>query len=202
VAIHRGTTQQNEPYVFNATVLEQIFQVSGYPSARINRNIVWNAPQQNNLPQVVRLTRGNILKLGVGIENTVASGMVNLKVKVGVVESFSNLKIVVYVLENGLIYDQVNYTPFYGGVDPIPNFVHNHTLRSCETNLLGDEIPNLSTTSGTLNTFTKDFSFPVPTNVANAANLEFVAFVVDASGRVINSRKCLPNVVQNLEVLN
>jgi hypothetical protein len=199
VAIHRGTPAQNEPFVFDASVLEAAESVNGYPSARINRTGIWSAQQQNNTQQVLQATNG-VVKTGLAIENTVVNGMVNLKVKVGFVDNFTNLKLVVYVLENGLIYDQVNYTPFYGGVDPIPNFVHNHTLRSCVTNLMGDAIPNSSTVSGGL--YTKYFSFPVPTNVANAANLEFVAFVVNANRTALNSRKCLPNVVQNLEVLN
>jgi hypothetical protein len=199
VAIHRGTPSQNEPYVFDAVILEQLVQVSGYPSARINRNIVWNAPQQNNLPLVVRHTMGDLVKAGVAMENTVANGTINLKVNVAFLQDYSNLKLVVYVLENGLIYDQVNYTPFYGGVDPIPNFVHNHTLRSCLTNLLGDAIPNESTKNGT--TYVRNFSVPVPSNVANVSKLEFVAFVIGTDNKAINSRKCLVNATQNLELL-
>lgn len=201
VAIHRGTPQQNEPYVFDATVLEQLVSVNGYPSARINRNIIWSAQQQNNLQQVILQTQGDVVKMGVAMDNTVSNGVVNLKLKVGYVESFSNLKIVVYVLENGLVYPQENYTPFYGGLPIISNFVHNHTLRSCTTNLLGDAIPNLTTSSGLLNTFTKDFTFPVPSNVTNVANIEFVAFVLNSTGTAINSRKASHNTVQILEQL-
>lgn len=199
VAIHRGTPAQNEPYLFDATVLEQLVQVSGYPAARINRTGIWSAQQQNNLNQVISQTQGAIVKAGVAMENTVANGTINLKVNVGFLQDYSNLRLVVYVLENGLIYDQVNYTPFYGGVDPIPNFVHNHTLRSCLTNLLGDAIPNESTKNGT--TYVRNFSVPVPSNVANFSKLEFVAFVVGTDNRAINSRKCLANANQNLELL-
>jgi thiol-disulfide isomerase/thioredoxin len=199
VAIHRGTPAQNEPYLFDATVLEQLFQVSGYPAARINRTGIWSAQQQNNLNQVISQTQGAIVKAGVAMENTVANGTINLKVNVGFLQDYSNLKLVVYVLENGLIYDQVNYTPFYGGVDPIPNFVHNHTLRSCLTNLLGDAIPNESAKNGT--TYVRNFSVPVPSNVSNVSKLEFVAFVIGADNRAINSRRCLVNATQGLELL-
>jgi hypothetical protein len=202
VAIHRGTPQQNEPFLFDASALEQSLSISGYPSARINRNIVWSAPQQNNLPQVVKESMGNVIKMGLAIENTVVNGTVNLKLKIGYFENYSNLKVVLYVLENGLIYDQVNYTPFYGGVDPIPNFVHNHTLRRSITNIFGDAIPNLSTPTGVESFYFKDFSFAVPSNVTNVSKLEFVAFVIDASGRAINSRKCLANETpQAMEML-
>ncbi len=51
------------------------------------------------------------------------------------------------------------------------------------------------------NTFTKSFSVAVPANIANTANVEFVAFVVDETGKVVNIRKTAPGETQEIELL-
>jgi hypothetical protein len=148
----------------------------------------WQPQEQNNITQVVNLTQGENPKLGVAMNSTISGNTINLDVNVKFSQDFSNLKLVVYILENGLIYDQVNYAEhLYGGVDPIPNFEHNHVLRNCITDLFGDTI-NGTTNTGQM--FTRSFSVPVPANIANANNIEFVAFVTDATtNKAINSRK-------------
>lgn len=58
-------------------------------------------------------------------------------------------KLVVYLTENGILHDQINYynedpdSPYYGAGNPIPNFEHNNVLRESLTHVLGDEIPSL-----------------------------------------------------------
>ena len=39
--------------------------------------------------------------------------------------SYDSMKLAVYMLEDGLIYDQRNFTSYYGGADPIIDFVHD-----------------------------------------------------------------------------
>lgn len=93
------------------------------------------------------------------------------------------------------MYFQRNYLEYYGGIDPIPVFEHNHVLRSAMTHILGDEITG--TTNGS--TITKNFSIPVPSNV-NANNISFVAFVVGADNKVINVRESHANENQTFEI--
>ena len=112
-------------------------------------------------------------------------------------ENFSNLKLIVYVLEDGLLYNQVNATSFFGGQNPIINFEHNHVLRACLTNLVvGDAITG--TNDGAL--VTRNFTMNVPANISNVANMYFVAFVLDASGKAINVRGAAPNVSQTFQI--
>lgn len=192
VGIHRSSSNPADaaydPYNFDSSSLEAVLNMAGYPKALLNRMTRWQPQEQNNITQVVNLTQGENPKLGVAMNSTISGNTINLDVNVKFSQDFSNLKLVVYILENGLIYDQVNYAEhLYGGVDPIPNFEHNHVLRNCITDLFGDTI-NGTTNTGQM--FTRSFSVPVPANIANANNIEFVAFVTDATtNKAINSRK-------------
>ncbi|WP_338408948.1 Omp28-related outer membrane protein [uncultured Flavobacterium sp.] len=203
VAIHRSssipTNSNYDPYNYDTSALENLFPISGYPKGLINRFTQWTTPQENNLAQVTSLTQGANPKLGLSMNNTVVGNNILLDVKVKFSNSFTNLKLVVYVLENGLVYSQKNYTSYYGGVNPITNYVHNHTLRSCITDLFGDSINNTEPFSG--NVYTKSFDIPVPANVSNASNIEFVAFVVDENGNALNVRKAAKNENQSFEEL-
>ena len=105
----------------------------------------------------------------------------------------------VYVLENGLIYNQTNYYPdLFGGAHTLVGFEHNHVLRQCVTDLLGDPITGSTTIA---QTYSRNFNIAIPANVANAANIEFVAFIVDANNNAINVRKANPGEIQEFEEL-
>ena len=72
-------------------------------------------------------------------------------------------------------------------------------LRACLTPLLGEAIANTNTTVG--QTYTKSFSVPVPSNIANVSNIEFVAFMVDENNKAVNVRKSSPGDNQDFEEL-
>lgn len=202
-AIHRpssiSTSDNYDPFNYDSTELENTLNAIGYPKGFLNRRTRWTAPEPNNINKVIALTQGENPRLGLALTPTVANGTVNLNVNVKFSKDFTNLKLVVYVLENGLVYEQHNYTNYYDGVDVIEDWVHNHVLRAPLTNIMGDAIDNAQTT--TYNTFTRTFSVPVPANVTNAANLEFVAFVVDADGNALNVRSAKAGDVQDFEIL-
>lgn len=207
VAIHRSSSNPSDsnydPFNFDTSELEMLPQIpAGYPKGLLNRITRWNPLEQNNIPQAVALTQGENPKLGLALNASVQSNNVNLNVKVKFSNTFENLRLVVYVLENGLIYNQVNYTSNFfgtGNINPLPNFVHNHVLRYCATNLMGDEIPSAQTAVG--NVFERDLSFPMPANVSNTSNIEFVAFIVDQNNRALNVRKAYMNDNQDFEEL-
>jgi len=202
VAIHRSssipTNSNYDPYNYDTSALENLFPISGYPKGLLNRFTQWTTPQENNLSQVTALTQGENPKLGLAMTTAVSGNNMDIEVNVKFSNNFSNLKLVVYVLENGLVYPQKNYTSYYGGINPLPNYVHNHILRSCITDLLGDPIDGTETTSG--NIYTKNFSLPIPSNVTSE-NIEFVAFIVDENGNAINVRKSSKNESQEFEEL-
>lgn len=194
VAIHRG----DDPYNFNAQVLENMIGLTGYPTAKLNRRTEWTYPEPSNVNQVVNLTSGSKPKLGLAMKSTVSGGNINLEVKTKFGTNFSSAKLVVYVLENNLIYNQVNYTQYFGGGSVIPNFVHDHVLRASLTNLLGDAFTAEERVYE--NEVTKTFNIPVPSNVVNASNIEFVAFVVGFDNKAINVRQSNPGEDQTFEI--
>lgn len=166
------------------------FAVSGYPAGILNRKGEWSentADLDSELSGVATLG----IKINSALNNQTVSGTVT--VKFGAI--FNNpLKIVIAMVENGLVYPQTNYyspsggyTPYlYGGADPITNFVHNGVLRKTFTNLLGDDIPSSYQTS--YGTYELPFNFSLTGNTygggtytAVAANTALVAFVLDAT---------------------
>ena len=189
VAIHQG----NDPY--NISVAP--YSVSGYPTANLNRTTGWTYPEPSNVAQVVNLTNGVNPRLGLAISPSVSAGNLNIDVKVKFGYQFSGIKLVVYVLEDGLVYNQENYTSYYGGVSVIQNMTHNHVLRKVMTNINGDAITG-STVSG--DEYSKNFNIAVPANVANSANMSIVAFVVDSNGKVINVRSADLGENQTFEI--
>ena len=194
VAIHDGP----DPYRFtNIQPLKNLISPNsalGLPQSRLNRTIVWEENEADHIAQVKKLSSNNC-GLGIAMTSDVADNTINLDVNIKFAENYSGIKLVVYVLENHLIYDQRNYTNYFNGQNPIPNFVHDHVLRSSLTNLLGDAL------SGTIyGAETKiSYSVPVPTNVSNSNNLSFVAFVVDENNLVINARLIESNETQAFE---
>lgn len=203
VAIHRSssvpTNSNYDPYNYDTSELENLFPISGYPKGLLNRFTQWSTPQENNLSQVTALTQGANPKLGLAMNTAVVDNNISIDVNVKFSNNFSNLKLVVYILENGLVYPQKNYTSYYGGINPLPDYIHNHTLRSCITNLLGDSIDSSETTSG--NIYTRTFNMTMPSNVVSGDNIEFVAFVVDENGNALNVRKAERNENQTFEEL-
>lgn len=192
VAIHR----QNDPYNFaEGSTLESQINLTGYPTAMINRTLEWAYPEPSNIIQVKNQTGPNA-DLGIAMNSIVANGTINLDVKVKFDANMTGLKLVVYALENNLIYNQTNYTSYYGGVSTIQNFEHDNVLRASLTNILGDAITS-NTNDGDI--YTRNFTVNVPSNVANASNLSFVAFVIGTDNKAINVRAALPNVNQTFQ---
>lgn len=201
VGIHRSSSNpadaNYDPYNFDSSALESVLNMSGYPKALLNRMTRWQPLEQNNITQVINLTQGDNPKLGLSMSSDVTSTTISLDVNVKFSKDFENLNLVVYVLENGLEYEQVNYTSFYGGLPHIEGFEHEHVLRSCLTPLFGQPIASAETKTG--NTFTQTFTIAMPSNVANGNNIEFVAFVTGADNKAINVRKAARNEVQEFE---
>ncbi len=91
----------------------------------------------------------------------------------------------VFLLENGISANQANYTNFYGGVDPIPNFIHDHVLRYSFTNVMGDAVPAGQAAAG--NSYRLKYDYELPTNViGDPTQVEIVAMILDSNGDLIN----------------
>lgn len=196
VAIHNG----NDPFHFaNIQPLKNLVSPNNdlqLPIARLNRTIVWTEPD-TNVAQVKNLTSNNC-GLGLAMNSTVGEGTITLDVSVKFSQNYSNLRLVVYLLENKLIYKQEDYTTLYGLVFPqhvLQGFEHNHVLRTALTDLLGNQLTGTTFDK----TVTSNFTLPIPTNISNPENMSFVAFVVDENNNVINVRESKPNETVELE---
>lgn len=202
VAIHRGSTNSSsgsyDPFNYNAQDLETLINLSGYPTAKLNRTTDWQYPEPNNIAQVTGLT-GDDAEMGLAIESAITGSNVNIDVKVKFGKDFtnSNLKLVVYLLEDDLIHDQRNYTSYYGGVSVINNFEHDHVLRESLTSLLGENIPSAST--GSTAVYTKNFNMAIPSSITDSSKMSIVAFVVGSDNKAINSRAAHANEMQSFE---
>lgn len=200
VAIHN---QSNDPYKLDGTpFFNQLVQliapgssVLSLPKAYLNRTTKWTAYEYLNLDQALSLT-GNNSGLGLAMSPTILNGNINIDVKMKFVQNYSDLKLVVVLLENNLIHDQVNYNTFVGtGEYVFVDYVHNDVLRAPLTDILGDSLTG--TTTG--QTITKNFSLPIPTNITNANNISFAAFIVGSDNAVLNARACHLNENQVFE---
>ena len=194
IAIHNG----NDPFHFEGigplkNLISPEFDLE-LPQSRLNRTITWEFPEPQNIQQAVNETSNNC-GLGLALHPVVSNGMITLDVDVKYVQNYTDLKLVVYVLEDKLIYRQTNYSTYFGGINPVPNFEHNHVLRASLTNILGDALTNANFGETT----TTNFTVAVPENIENAENLSFVAFVVGADNRVINVRAAYSSENQSFE---
>lgn len=170
----------------NTPLMESTFEVESYPTAKINRINTW-APnhEPEHLEEVLNRTGFNA-PLGLAISTSTSGNSLNATIRVGFANNYSeNLNLVVYLLENGLVSNQTNYTTYFGGTSSIPNFQHNDVLRAIYTPLLGSPIPASETIDEHI--FIYQLSQIIPASVTNTSNLHLVAFVVKASTKeVIN----------------
>ena len=201
VAIHRAPVGLQDPYIYeDADELEQLINTPGYPKGFINRLTQWDFPEPDNVGQAIAFTQGANPKLGLKMNSALDGNQISLDVDALFANDFDNLKLVVYLLENGLVYPQVNYTSYFDGENPIEEYVHDYTLRQTLTNIIGDEIDSNSTKRGL--EFTRSFTLNVPDNVEDASQIDFVAFLTDEEGNVINARKSTLGESQDYQLLD
>ena len=195
VAIHNG-----DPMQFSGEgTIRAAFNVTGFPTALINRQERWSSPQPSNVSQVTSKI-GKKAYASLAMESTVSGDVLDLKVKVMMGYSYKSMKLAVYMLEDGLVYDQRNFTSYYGGADPIRDFVHDDVLRRSLTDVFGDDIPQDQV--GHNKTFTRDFQYAIPPSY-DKNKVKLVAFVTTGSERdIINVRQSKLGESQDFQPLN
>ncbi|SEB98365.1 Outer membrane protein Omp28 [Tenacibaculum sp. MAR_2009_124] len=179
--------------------LASAFNVDGFPTAYVDRKDTWTYPEPQNLTQVTKLTENGVPS---GIKLT--SNVTDTEMKVNVSVKFGNsvrknLKLTVFALEDGIVLKQANYTDFYGGVDEINDFVHDHVLRHSFTNVLGDAIASSETVKGTI--FEKEFKADIPASIDDKTKLSFVAIVSYADTKAsVNARSVKANETNDYQL--
>jgi len=188
VAIHKTAANSPDPMHFqDFETLEDEYDVGGLPQARIDRSVVWVNPHPvSDVTAIAGTDTDAAISISSAINGSELSVTANVIYENG---STDGDKIVIYLLEDGILYDQTNYydedasSPYFGLGDPIPNFEHNEVLRDAMTATLGDAI----TVTGALETFTKNVSITIPSNYV-AANLTIAVMLVDSNNTAYNSQ--------------
>lgn len=194
VAIHMTEGVEDDIFSFDKTTeIREAFTIagSGLPQGKINRITTWTAPEPDNLNEIYEKT--GFSKIGLAINSITDAGTISGTININYLEDYtaSNNNIVIYLIENGLIHDQYNYTVDLwssGNDDPLVNFEHNDVLRAVYTNIYGVAIPSEEQTEA--NIYSYEFSGAIPSSVENNENLLLVAFVVNAdTNEVLNVRE-------------
>ena len=195
IAIHNGDAMQ---FLQEGTI-RAAFNVTGFPTALINRQERWASPQPSNVSQVTGKMSGKSYA-SVAMESSVSGDDLNLKVKVRMGYGYKTMKLAVYILEDGLVYDQRNFTSYYGAADPIRDFVHDDVLRRSLTNVFGDDLP--SDQVGHDKIYTRDFVYAIPPNY-DKSKVKLVAFVTTGAERtIVNVRKSKLGETQDFQPLD
>jgi thiol-disulfide isomerase/thioredoxin len=194
VAIHETTSTFPDPMHFNQVqLLKDAFDVEGFPAARINRSTDWQTPHPNSdVTSIAGLDTNLALAINSELTGSELLVQINLVYQEG---SVLGDKLVVYLLEDEIINDQVNYynedttSPFYNLGDPIPNFEHNEVLRKSLSSLLGDPIP----VTAALTEYITSFTINIPSDY-NVEKLSIVAMVVNEDNTAKNAQLADINV--------
>ena len=199
IAIHN-----EDPFDFNKSArrnFERELGVNGYPFALTNR--VENFRENPNSPITRHKDFSNIgAKISSNLGETSGSAIISLKFGANFTQT---LNYAVFILEDGLIYEQVNTTQYYKDAPYTynypytTNFVHNNTLRALYGGFRGESIPAEYTVEGGEYT-----SSPLIFNYKSedTSKLKVVVIVTNAqNGEVLNTIVAKGNTDQNYQIV-
>lgn len=189
VAIHETSFTFPDPMHYdNIQILKDEFNINGNPAVRLNRTTTWIDPDYP-LSSVTNIA-GEDTDIAIGIKSQLSGNDLTVEVKaISEIGLAADDKLVVYLLEDKILYDQVNYyntdntSPFFGLGNPVPNFEHNEVLRVSLSNELGDTVMATSALEEYSQTFTATISSDY-----NSDNLTLVAMLVSADNTARNSQ--------------
>lgn len=200
VAIHKTSSTIPDPMDFaRIQELQDMFGIdNGFPKAQLNRTASWANPYP--MDRVLSMA-GNDTDVSIGINSQLTGSNLSVKVKV-VYENGSAAgdKLVVYLLENGIVSPQENYFnetpghPYQGLGNPILDYEHNDALRNSLSALFGDAIPN----KPAFEAYEKEYTLAIPSNYVGE-NLSFVVMVVDSENTAKNAQFSTINENKNYE---
>ena len=175
VGVHNGDQMANG----FGNALENMYNITGFPTAYIDRANTWTYPEPNNVSQALNAAQGTV-DVGLAIETSLTGSNLDITISQGFLQNMTNVKLLVFVLEDGIIADQSNYTSYYGGASTIINFEHNGVLRYVATDIMGD------TTTSTIGIHEQSFSVNLSSEgVQDPAKTGVLAMLVDDSARVL-----------------
>ncbi len=181
-----GIHNNDELTIDQESDLRSELGISGFPSARLNRTISWFDPYQISEVNSLLSEENNVaISIKSELEN------IDLEVKLRIVSNVElvNHKLVIYLLESNLIYDQSNYfnyvedSYFYNLGNPIENYSHLDVLRKSITNISGNTLDLIQP----LTDYKFNFNVEISPDFVQE-NLAIVAMIVDSNNNAINSQ--------------
>ena len=181
-----GIHNNDELTIDQESDLRSELGISGFPSARLNRTISWFDPYQISEVNSLLSEENNV---AISIKSTLEN--IDLEVNLRIVSNIElvNHKLVIYLVESNLIYDQSNYfnyvedSYFYNLGNPIENYSHQDVLRKSITNISGNALDVIQPL------IDYKFNYNVEINPDFVQeNLAIVAMVVDSNNNAINSQ--------------
>jgi thiol-disulfide isomerase/thioredoxin len=198
VAIHENGNTPDPMHFGPVQTLKDEFEVVGLPAGRINRTVEWLVPYANS--DVLSMA-GQDTNMAISINSEMNGSELLVQINVVSEQAIAATdKLVVYLLEDGIVEEQLNYlngdesSPFYQEGDVITDFVHDEVLRNSLTDIFGNPIP----ATAALTEYVTSFSFTVPDNYV-VANLTFVAMVVDENNTAKNAQTAHINEMKSYE---
>ena len=194
VAIHGNSIYSGtDPLaVTEGMFLKNYFEVPGYPTGIINRDEFWEyetiTPHDFIISQPLAFA-GTEVNTSIGINSQLIGVDLTVEIKVISETDITSKKLVVFLLEDGILLDQANNyygtpeSPWYQMGNPIVDFEHNDVLRMSITDPLGNVISNISA----LEERSINYTLTIPVDY-NSSNLSIVAMVVNEDDTVINAQ--------------
>ena len=181
-----GIHNNDELTIDQESDLRSELGISGFPSARLNRTISWFDPYQISDVNSLLSEENNVaISVKSALEN------IDLEVNLRIVSNVElvNHKLVIYLVESNLIYDQSNYfnyvedSYFYNLGNPIENYSHQDVLRKSITNISGNALNVIQP----LTDYKFNFNVEISPDFVQE-NLAIVAIIVDSDNNAINSQ--------------
>ena len=181
-----GIHNNDELTIDQESDLRSELGISGFPSARLNRTISWLDPYQFLEVNSLLSEENNV---AISINSTIENVELGVGLRIVSNVELVNHKLVIYLVESNLIYDQANYfnyvedSYFYNLGNPIENYSHQDVLRKSITNISGNVLEVIQPLTD------YKFNFNVELNPDFVVeNLAIVAIVVDSNNNAINSQ--------------
>lgn len=184
----------------NPSIQGQLFQnwlrqrsnEAGDPEFFLDMNLFKNFYAKYNL-----VTEGSPIGIKIESNLTTTSGKVDVSLKFSQ-NINQELKYLVYILEDGLVFQQANSTPLHGNTTGKArwemDFVHDHVVRATN-DFLGQSIAADQTKSSNEYKTSVSLSY----ELKDISNASVVVAVLDRDGNVLNAQKAKANVTQDYE---
>ncbi|QOW08983.1 Omp28-related outer membrane protein [Kaistella flava (ex Peng et al. 2021)] len=206
VGLH-GPTVQTDPFTNEAsTAFINQLGIWAYPTILINHIAEWSTSNNNYTDVSFPLQYIQpYSKVGIAINTKLESNVISGDFSIAFAADYSNLKTLIYVVEDQIKYPQHNYFNgsggkplLYGGLPIVPDYVNHNVLRALLTPVTGEAIP--ANNSQNNNTYLKNFSYNIPSNFVKE-NMKIIVAVLNSQNEVINVREAKVNTTNALETL-